>query len=111
MRSKSSKPAAAGAASPSGILSRYPFHSPAISFGTLAEAMKGGGKMQEMMNSMLGGAAGGVGGGAGGGGAAGSLESEEEVRRREQERETAEKQRIAKMKALQKQGRRMVVRR
>lgn len=84
------------------ITARYPYYSPAISVGTYAEALAGGGKMAQMMQGMMPGLA-----GAG----AGSGPSEEEQKRLQEEKELAEKQRIAKMKALQKQGRRMVVRR
>lgn len=80
---------------PSKVVNRLPYHSPALSYGTYEEALKGGGQMQKMMQGMLGGAAG------------PTPEQEEEVRKRESERELAEKQKIAKMKALQKQGRRM----
>lgn len=51
--------------------------------------------MAKMMQGMLGGAAG------------PTPEQEEEAKKRETERELAEKQKLAKMKALQKQGRRM----
>lgn len=84
-----------------GVTGQLPMHSPAISFGTLEESLKGGGKMQEMMQGMLGG------GTAGGP----TPEQEEETMRQKTERELAEKQKMAKMKALQKQGRRMQGRR
>lgn len=84
------------------ITARLPYYSPAISVGTFAEALNGGGKMAQMMQGMMPGLA-----GAG----AGSGANEEEQKRLQEEKELAEKQRIAKMKALQKQGRRMVVRR
>jgi hypothetical protein len=77
------------------IINRYPYQSPALSYGTYEEALKGGGQMQQMMQGMLGGAGG------------PTPEQEEENKKRETERELAEKQKIAKMKALQKQGRRM----
>lgn len=84
-----------------GITGRLPIYSPAISFGSLDEAVKGGGKMNEMMKAMMG-------GGGGAGAIAGNAEAEEEVKRKQEEKENAEKQRLAKMKALQKQGRRVV---
>lgn len=87
-----------------GITGQLPVFSPAVSFGTLEEAMKGGGKMNEMMKAMMG-------GGAPAGGSAGAIssaEDEAEVKRRQEEKENAEKQRMAKMKQLQKQGRRVV---
>ena len=84
------------------ITSRLPYYSPAISYGTYAESLKGGGKMAQMMQGMMPGLA---------GPPAGSGPSEEEQKRIQEEKELAEKQRLAKMKALQKQGRRMVVRR
>ncbi|KAK9899981.1 signal recognition particle, SRP19 subunit [Cystobasidium minutum MCA 4210] len=80
---------------PKQVVNRLPYHSPAISYGTYEEALKGGGQMQKMMQGMLGGAAG------------PTPEQEEETKRLQTERELAEKQKIAKMKALQKQGRRM----
>lgn len=80
---------------PKKVIHRLPYHSPALSYGTYEEALKGGGQMQQMMRGMLGGAGG------------PTPEQEEETRKRESERELAEKQKIAKMKALQKQGRRM----
>ena len=60
--------------------------------------------MAEMMKGMLG-------GGGGGGAAGGSVTSDEDAKRIQEEKDLAEKQKMAKMKALQKQGRRMVVRR
>lgn len=77
------------------VINRLPYHSPALSYGTYEEALKGGGQMAKMMQGMLGGAAG------------PTPEQEEEAKKRETERELAEKQKLAKMKALQKQGRRM----
>jgi signal recognition particle subunit SRP19 len=91
---------------PSSILFKLPYHSPAISYGTLDEALKGGGKMQEMMKGMLGGGMPGAAGAIGAGGNAPG-QDEAEAKRKADERELAEKQKMAKLKALNKQGRRM----
>lgn len=80
---------------PAKVINRLPYHSPALSYGTYEEALKGGGQMAKMMQGMLGGAAG------------PTPEQEEEQRKIQSERELAEKQKLAKMKSLQKQGRRM----
>lgn len=79
----------------SAITARLPYLSPAISFGSYAESLKGGGKMEQMMQGM-------------GMMGAPPPEDDGEAKKRQEERELLEKQKMAKMKALQKQGRRVV---